>query len=82
MKVIDRSTGAAIADKYAIKLEVIKAKLEKGAVIDVSDLVAAGTKASSASNTISKLKNCYGLDILTIQRSNVLVGWILAGEIL
>jgi len=82
MKVVDRSTGAAITESYARKLEIVKRKLEAGSVIDRSDIIAAGITESGTRNTITKLKNCYDLDILTIQRSNILVGWILASEVL
>lgn len=82
MKVIDKSTGMAISDKLASQLEVIKAKLEAGSVIDNSDFIAAGIKKSVITVAVQKLKNCFDLDVLTITRGRALVGWILADEVL
>ncbi len=79
---IDQSTGMKIADAYVAKLEIVKAKLLTGAVIDQNDFIAAGIKKSVINDATMKLRRAFDVDILTITRGRELVGYILADEIL
>ena len=82
MKVVDRSTGMVVTENYVKKLEKVKAKLEKGLVVNKSDFIEAGITKASVGDALLKLKNGLGLDVLSIRRGNALIGWVLADEIL
>lgn len=64
------------------KLEVMRAKFERGQLLDREDFKAAGFNEAGTKNAIVILKNSYSLDIVNICRGKALIGWILADEIL
>lgn len=61
------------------KLAVIEKKLEKGSVVGVDDFFSIGLH--NVDNAVFSLKK-KGLDVLTVRRGSLVVGYILAGEIL
>lgn len=71
-----------LSDAFAEKLDVISKKLSTGSVVDRADFAAAGIRATVIPTAMQKLKNHYGLDVLTISRSKKLVGWVISSEIL
>lgn len=68
--------------RYHSKLRALKAGFESGQVLDRTDFSAQGFNRKSAEAAINKLKTEYGLDILTITRGRLLIGWILSDEVL
>lgn len=64
------------------RLEVMRAKFEKGQLLDREDFKAAGFNEAGTKNAIVILKNSYSLDIVNICRGKALIGWILADEVL
>ena len=68
--------------RYHSKLRALKAGFESGQVLDRADFSAQGFSQKATETAIIKLKTEYGLDILTITRGRLLIGWILADEVL
>lgn len=65
-------------------LDIICSKFKKGQLLDSMDFEALGLGVGTEGTkyAIRLLKGEYGLDILTVCRGKVIVGWILAEEIL
>ena len=64
------------------RLELMREKFQKGQVLGREDFEVAGFDQSKITNALAILKKEYALDILVLCRGKVLVGWILADEVL
>lgn len=64
------------------KIEAMRNKFKKGQVLGREDFKAEGFSDIGTQNALLELKGKYAMDLLTVYRGKILIGWILASEVL